>query len=1363
MLGCRYLLYMVVWCIVLLLGVWVVFAQSDMQETMKRCLFLEEGRDVCYAELCEYEPGYLCAEDLLDVAVTAAGPERAMGMLHDIMASPVFAIQTDGHLLSHIIGRTTSRVFGSSGEHFLRCPSDFNNGCFHGFFEDTLPRADSPVDVVISICENMPADTPPKEKAYCYHGAGHVFMMQESHDLATATAHCLKMPDNWAESCWQGVFMENAGEREWEMKKKNFRDDEPLYPCTIVEDKFKPECYINHHGYLVRHYSTDWNALIDVCLGAGEHVESCLGGLGLMLSSSHWVNVVAEGFSITDQSHMEKTAFLCSRFPEMHVKTCINYAIPGFLNFNVPIKQISDLCGYFDQQYQVTCFERIGSYLSNLVSDESEKAVSCGLIPEQYRGACLGISSAETEKVTGGDVPENSFTPAGAPLFLRIRNFFADVVRYVVQVFFHPVSAQSADVDGVNQQLFAGAKECLTLGNREQRVTCYAALCEYESGYLCAEGILRSVTVYSGPEEGMYILEEMIADPVFSFTAANEGHSLAHIVGQTTASYLGGNGDTFLQCPTSLDYGCQHGFLEIALVENSSPAEAVTAICESLPTLPAIGRPNCYHGSGHGVMMNASYNFPDALAVCDQVPDSFSCLTGVTMENVSGHNTGRISELYPENNSFREDNPLAPCDTLTDAGHRKACYRQHMPYLASYFEYDLQGVVYACLSAEGRTDTENCVFGFGAYGIYDGIQESFLPGFEGDFMDKIIHMCDQFPEEYRMLCYTPAIDQSTVFYGVERAADFCDKIWRQYRQDCFYAIGDRLRSLVVGDSEVEEACASVPEEYRDECFDPYLQQKVRIDSDTAVVQQPESDEAGGGIVESFFRYLDGLFTVVVRHVMSMFSHSVSAQDNVSSAGAQRLLTGSKECLQLAEGRAECYAALCEYEPGYLCAEDILTVLVPITGAQDGIQVLQDMTWGGAFSFDPSVAHLLAHIVGRETARRYNLSGEAFLTCPVDFDYGCYHGFLEAGFLRGYKPNELVTEMCESMPITPMYAKVACYHGSGHALVMHYSYGLYEPLKQCDMLINSERQDACRSGVFMENVNGVNGLKTTDEPDNGFRDDNPLAPCSDLDEKYKVRCYENQMPYWLESLNYTLEDLIAVCDIVEEGYVDECVHSVGAYSIYPGNQYKLLGANAEGDFIDKTIYICNQFPEEHRMRCYAPAIQQNFIYHGIEVVSGFCEKIDAVYRDECWRVIGGDLAGKVENNDDLVATCLKAPDQYREICLDPYTQREGYADASDASFLQNNTKSTAKTQRHSFFLRLWQYAVSFFNTVVHSFRNVFSDLYGSTTNSVNGEEYFIAGIKKCLHSEEDQAVCYAELCEYEPGYLCAERIIDTVTA
>ena len=85
-------------------------------ELMERCLSLASGRDSCYAELCDYEPGYLCAEDVLAAATAVAGPERAMGVLYELMASPVFGITSDGHLLSHIIGRTTSRVFGSSDQ-----------------------------------------------------------------------------------------------------------------------------------------------------------------------------------------------------------------------------------------------------------------------------------------------------------------------------------------------------------------------------------------------------------------------------------------------------------------------------------------------------------------------------------------------------------------------------------------------------------------------------------------------------------------------------------------------------------------------------------------------------------------------------------------------------------------------------------------------------------------------------------------------------------------------------------------------------------------------------------------------------------------------------------------------------------------------------------------------------------------------------------------------------------------------------------------------------------------------------------------------------------------------------------------------
>ena len=385
----------------LIAGVSPAFAHGGEQHSdnntvefdkLKTCLFLETGRPECYASLCEGDPGYLCAEDILDQAVPAGGPEKAMRALHDVMQSPVFPITADGHLLSHVIGRSISKNFGSTGENFMRCPSDFNNGCFHGFFEDTLVKVDDPAAVAESICESMPDHVPIKEKSYCYHGAGHVFMMDEAHHLDRAIELCLSLPERWPRSCWQGVFMENAGEREWELKKKNFREDALLYPCTHVEDKFKPECYINHHGYLIRHYSKSWDALAEVCMGAGNFTRYCIGGMGLMLSSPYWVNVVAEDYGIGDLSREEKVVTLCDALGGEHAKICYQYVIPGFLNFyGTNLTLPSRICSMADKPYRHGCFERAGSYLTNLVNDSRKKQKACDTVPAEYKAVCLGV------------------------------------------------------------------------------------------------------------------------------------------------------------------------------------------------------------------------------------------------------------------------------------------------------------------------------------------------------------------------------------------------------------------------------------------------------------------------------------------------------------------------------------------------------------------------------------------------------------------------------------------------------------------------------------------------------------------------------------------------------------------------------------------------------------------------------------------------------------------------------------------------------------------------------------------------------------------------------------------------------------
>ena len=902
--------------------------RSVMVGTMNECLLLESGRDACYARLCEYEAGYLCAEEVLDVAVEAAGPERAMGVLHDIMASPLFAITTDGHLLSHIIGRATSRILGSTGENFIRCPHDFNDGCYHGFFEDMLVKVDDPVAVTVEICEGMPAaTTSDKERSYCYHGAGHVFLMNESHELQPAIEHCSAVPDRWVDTCLSGVFMENAWPtRGWEKKKLNFREDDPLYPCNSLDERFQHTCYMEHYSYLMHEHSTSFDELVEICMTAGARAGDCLNGIGLMLQNSQRTDVMAKSLGIADKPYMEKIIFICNRFPDGHKDSCYMPLVGALLNFDYPaMNRVVTFCDGIEEDHRFACFRRAGSYLNHLGSD-AVKRQACQTVPKAYRGDCLNPYAADTGVVISEFAANETVESVGtdtaadgsyAPLFTQVRQQLMRVLGYVMQLLAR--QADAATPAQTDDALFASVQQCLN--GQGDSVECYAKLCGYEPGYLCAESILEAVTkeVTAGPEAGMRILADMVASELFDLSIGDSGHSLAHVVGRTTARYIGMDGEAFLRCPNSFDYGCVHGFLEIALTESDDPASAINEVCESLPEKPGIGRPNCYHGSGHGVMMNTSYNLDEALAICDGLSDAYGCWGGVFMENNSGYS--RILEYYPENNSFDENNLLAPCDSIPEK-YRESCYRVHILYLAPILQYDVDKVVATCLSAGEHT--ENCVFGFGWHILFEGFQNAFLPGTGMNFIEKTIHLCNQFPERYRGICYRPAINQTTVSYGAERTFEFCRKVEEQYVPDCYREIGKRLDDLVLHQNEKVKACASVPERYRDDCLHGREKQEEVRASSEGIFAVPDVKESGGSVaIEKntlFIAKLVSFFRSIIDYIVSLFAGALNIDDAVV---LDDYAMGVKKCFSQKKDRISCYAELCEYETGYLCAENII--------------------------------------------------------------------------------------------------------------------------------------------------------------------------------------------------------------------------------------------------------------------------------------------------------------------------------------------------------------------------------------------------------------------------------------------------------
>ena len=1356
MIACRFFVFLSLF--VLLFGVSVVVAEGraavsggvreEMMGALEDCLLLTGGRDECYAALCEYEPGYLCAEDVLDVATAVAGPERAIGVLHDIMASPVFAITTDGHLLSHVVGRATSRVFGSSGENFLRCPHDFNDGCYHGFFEDTLAKVDDPVAVAIEICESMPSDTTShKQRSYCYHGAGHVFLMYESHDLDAALTHCTAIPHTWEGSCLGGVFMENAWpSRDWEAKSVNFRKDDLLYPCNAVEKRFRPACYVEHYSYLMHEHTDSLEGLVAVCIGAGEYIRHCIGGIALMLQNPSRTDTVAKDFPLVGKSHLEKIIFLCNQFPEDYQGVCPRFLVGALLNFDYPdMSRTVAFCEGIASRLRLDCFRQAGSYLRHL-GDEGAAQMACASIPDVYRAVCIGSDVDDAMVVVsefaGWERSELNFTLRvdsphleGAvgwlgPVVGVVVRFFSDLFDSLSVLFARPVSAQGSGDSSLSGILFSEIERCWQ--RSDGRAACYASLCEYEPGYLCAEDILGVVTreVDVGPEVGMRVLAELVVSPLFDLAVGDSAHNLAHTVGRTTARDIGMDGESFLRCPTSFDYGCVHGFLEVALVAVESPSSKINEVCESLPVRPGIGRPNCYHGSGHGVMMHVSYNLPEALAICDGLLDSESCWSGVFMENIDGRH--RVFEFYPENSSLRDDNPHSPCDSVMEK-YRQTCYRLHMPYLAQIFQYDVRQVVNTCLGA--GVHIEDCVFGFGWHALFEGLQDSLHPDPSMSVVEKTIYLCNQFPEQYRGICYGPAVNQITVSHGTERSFSFCETVDEQYRWDCYREVGRRLDDLVLHSEEKAGKCAPVPAVYRDACLG--RDDRSALSAEEHVVEHMEmrADRRN-----SLFSRVWYFFRDIISPVVTLFVRPVSAQQGVD------LQSGAQRCLSLTVNQGACFVALCEYEPGYLCADTIVGVITAAAGPSEASQALHSMLGSGLFAFDETAVHNISHTIGRKTAEVFGVTGDAFLMCPNDFDYGCQHGFVEVGLAEAKSPYEVVFQMCESMPDVPSASKANCYHGAGHALMMNYSYDLYTSLDVCDMF-DVRYHHSCQSGVFMENTLGAIDDRILPEY-NTFRKDDPLAPCTDVGGQYKEMCYAAHTPYLMFYYNNDLESVMDVCvNRAEEGYQDDCIYDIGTYVVIPHAQPSLsLLSGVGGDFMDKGIYICNQFPEQYRSACYKGNIIAGVVDFGDKFISQFCDKLDERYQRGCWQDISDMMSGRVFDADEMAQVCASAPQQYQRDCLGVHVQ-----DGGERVVVLQQTQSP-----------------SLFSSLARFFNGIFTyliDLFVFDESAVSDVPVptLAYEVGRCVEGLGDRVVCYAALCEYEPGYLCAERIVDEVTA
>ena len=189
----------------------------------------------------------------------------------------------------------------------------------------------------------------------------------------------------------------------------------------------------------------------------------------------------------------------------------------------------------------------------------------------------------------------------------------------------------------------------------------------------------------------------------------------------------------------------------------------------------------------------------------------------------------------------------------------------------------------------------------------------------------------------------------------------------------------------------------------------------------------------------------------------------------------------------------------------------------------------------------------------------------------------------------------------------------CAHGLGHGFMGVLGNELFDSLEVCDALTDGCEEDHCYDGVFMQNTMAEND---PNHPSEYLEADRPLYPCTDVETRYKKRCYQRQTGYALKTQGDDFARVFEICATAEEDFRPACYQGLGRDAA--GHQ--IQDSVSDAAMTNSTGMLCRLGEDdEARSNCVVGAVE-HFIrhYHGDEQAKELCESFEAGLRALCIR-------------------------------------------------------------------------------------------------------------------------------------------------
>ena len=328
-----------------------------------------------------------CYSKFLSQRLTTNGVQDAVTML-DQLAHADADVADHAHEFAHGIGieayntSTTPDITGI----FAACGDGYSSGCRHGviqaYFESRHEVSQTEVE---ALCQ--PFKDPGASRwvlFQCVHGMGHGLTMFHGHDLPRALTDCDLLADGWdRESCYGGAFMENvinattphhpatqlAAHRHHQMNGPAFKainPDDPLYPCSIMADRYLNACYQMQTSVMLHLNHGNIGDAARSCEKAPERIRNvCFQSLGRDITS----------YTARDP---QKTADMCNKAADPYRPACYFGAAKALVDWTATTGAAFNFCRIvIETSGGPACYQALGEEIATLLAGAAEREEQC--------------------------------------------------------------------------------------------------------------------------------------------------------------------------------------------------------------------------------------------------------------------------------------------------------------------------------------------------------------------------------------------------------------------------------------------------------------------------------------------------------------------------------------------------------------------------------------------------------------------------------------------------------------------------------------------------------------------------------------------------------------------------------------------------------------------------------------------------------------------------------------------------------------------------------------------------------------------------------------------------------------------------